>query len=78
MWLKYGFGRGCQQISVDVRAGLLSREHALVWLADHEGVSPPYDYAGVSVYEVLARIGVSPDEMATLASRFSNGAVHAG
>lgn len=77
MWLKFGFGRGCQQISVDVRAGLLSREHALVWLADHEGVTPPYDYAGVSVYEVLQRIGVQSDEMAAIASKFSNGAVHA-
>jgi hypothetical protein len=40
MWLKYGFGRGCQQISVDVRAGLHQREHALAWLDAADGLQP--------------------------------------
>jgi hypothetical protein len=77
MWLKYGFGRGCQQISVDVRGGLLQREHALAWLDVHEGLQPLV-YAGVAQGEVLERIGMAPGQFRPIVERFTNHDVHAG
>ena len=58
MYRKYGFGRGCQQISVDVRAGLVNRSEALEWVRDFDG---RFDgrYAGVSCQEGLDRLGMS-------------------
>lgn len=56
MFLKYGFGRGAAQISVDVRNGLVSREDALRWVQRYDGRFPEV-YAGVPVEEVLDRLG---------------------
>lgn len=75
MWLKYGFGRGCQQISVDVRAGRLSRKDALHWIEVHD--EPPVSYAGVSFGEVLDRIGVDKEKFRQIAERFIDKAIHA-
>lgn len=58
MFLKYGFGRGCQQISVDVRSGRLDRESALDWVNTFDSMFPA-TYADVPVGEVLDRIGVT-------------------
>src|SRR3972149_112215 len=33
-YLKYGYGRGCAQISVDIRNKIISREDALKWVKD--------------------------------------------
>jgi hypothetical protein len=35
-WLKYGYTRGCAQISVDVRSGRVTRANALKWLSMHD------------------------------------------
>jgi hypothetical protein len=75
MWLKYGFGRGCQQISVDVRAGWLKRSHALKWVDEHDHL-PPRVYAGVPRDEVLDRIGMAPSRLKELSLRFTNPEVH--
>lgn len=77
MWLKYGFGRGCQQISVDVRAGLIDREDALAWVEQHDGTFPKV-YAGVPLFEVLRRIGMDQKAFDAVCDRFTNKAIHAG
>lgn len=61
-YLKYGYGRGCAQISVDVRAGLVKRQDALDWVAAHDGLFPEV-YAGVHVNEVLDRIGMTREDL---------------
>ena len=76
MWLKYGFGRGCQQISVDVRAGLVSRGYALDWVGRHDGEFPDW-YAGVTHTDVLARIGMTRQRFDEIAARFTNREIHA-
>jgi hypothetical protein len=76
MWLKYGFGRGCQQISVDVRAGIVKREHAIDWVEHYDHLKP-WQYAGVAMSEVLDRINVSPTQFDAIAERFTNKALHA-
>jgi hypothetical protein len=38
-WLKFRYSRGTAQISIDIREGNISREHALVWLEQTEHLS---------------------------------------
>jgi len=64
-WLKYGYGRGCAQISIDVRAGRISRDVALAWVNDHDHLFPEV-YAGVPAGEVLDRIGMTRSELKRL------------
>jgi hypothetical protein len=71
MFRKFGFGRGCQQISADVRAGRITREKALTWVEERDGIFPEV-YAGVPVDEVLDRIGMTRARLDELIERFSN------
>jgi N-acetyl sugar amidotransferase len=70
MFRKYGYGRGCAQISVDVRAGSVDRAAALRWVLEHDGVFPEY-YMGVHHNAVLDRIGVTKSELFNIAERFA-------
>jgi hypothetical protein len=78
MWLKFGFGRGCQQISVDVRAGRIPRSDALAWVGLHYGALQHYPYAGVSLDEVLAGIGMSRDQLDGCIDRFTDTSTRVG
>lgn len=75
MWLKYGFGRGCQQISVDVRSGKVKREDALKWVERWDGEFPVH-YCRVPLSEVLDRIGIDRRRLDEIAKQFTNQAVH--
>jgi N-acetyl sugar amidotransferase len=75
MWLKYGFGRGCQQISVDVRHGRVSREEALQWVEACDGIFPD-DYAGVSLGAVLDRIDIDLEDLDRIVGQFTNRDIH--
>ena len=70
-WLKYGYGRGCAQISVDIREGKISREAALEWVKVHDGLFP-HSYAGVHFADVLESIRMTPEEFFKIARRFTN------
>ncbi|MCR4331270.1 MAG: N-acetyl sugar amidotransferase [Sulfuricaulis sp.] len=76
-YLKYGYGRGCAQISVDVRAGRISRTDALDWLSRHDGLFP-HTYAGVTIEEVLDRIGMKRRELDVIMDRFTNEELFSG
>lgn len=58
MWLKYGYGRACAQLSVDIRSGRITREDALKELKRRDGVFP-VNYAGVDIDDVLEKINMS-------------------
>lgn len=58
MYRKYGYGRGCAQISVDVRTGWVPREFALEWVNEQDGLFP-YRYMNVRYEDVLNKIGMS-------------------
>lgn len=62
MYLKYGYGRGCAQISVDVRSGKVTRAFALRWV---EGVETdteiPGDYMNTPISKILDHAGVTWD-----------------
>lgn len=70
-WLKYGYGRGCAQISIDVRAGRVRREEAMRWVASHDGRFPEV-YAGVSFGEVLDWIGMTRSQFNKIADQFTD------
>lgn len=76
MLRKYGFGRGCQQASVDVRSGRLPRESALQFVEMFEDKYQwfPERYANVPLTEVLDRIGMASEQFDACVQRFS----HAG
>lgn len=69
-FLKYGYGRGVAQISVDIRAGRVSRETALEWAKTHDGMYP-WKYMGVHLDEILHRIGVTPQQFRATCDLFT-------
>jgi N-acetyl sugar amidotransferase len=71
MFLKYGYGRGAAQISVDIRKGLITRQHADEWVTKYDGLLP-YPYMMVSLHAVLDRISVSEKQFVSIANRYTN------
>ena len=71
MYRKYGYGRGAAQASVDIRAGYVTRERALEWVAMNDGAFPD-TYAGVRFEDVCRRIGMTEGEVFECLDRFTN------
>ena len=71
MYKKYGLSRCCAQLSVDIRFGRITREAALVILAQKEKLFPEV-YLGVHVREIEQRLGMSQHDLATTIDKFSN------
>lgn len=71
MWRKFGYGRGCAQINMDIRDGLVTRERAFKWLRSHDGWFPFY-YAGVGCNEMLERIGLDRHALYRIMDQFTN------
>lgn len=76
MFLKYGYGRGAAQISVDIRAGRTTREQAMEWVGTFDGCFPEV-YAGVQVDAVLERIGMNRVQLMQALDNFTNPELHA-
>ena len=70
MYLKYGYGRGCMQLSIDIRNGHMSREPALSWVRDFDGIFPEF-YMGQRFDKTLDEIGMRPMELLRIAERFN-------
>ena len=70
MYKKYGYGRACAQLSVDIRNGDISREEAEKILARKEGFFPTR-YAGVSMQAILDRLGISNKQLDMLIDKFT-------
>lgn len=68
---KYGYGRGCAQISVDVRAGAITRAMAMKWVKSNDGLFPEV-YAGVPVGGVLDRIGMTRRQLYKVMDQFTD------
>ena len=71
-YLKYGYGRGCAQISADVRTGRVDRSYALQWARKNNGAFPPSKYAGVRWEDAVSRIGLTTEQCGALMDRFTN------
>ena len=72
MFKKYGYGRFCAQISVDIRRGMISREQALPLCEKYDGLFPE-TYAGVSIQEVLERIEMPREELDRIIKKYDSG-----
>jgi hypothetical protein len=77
MYRKFGYGRGCAQISVDIRADRMTRAAALEWVRRHDGIFP-WTYMGVSYRAVLDHIDMSGDEFFSIIDRFTNWELFSG
>lgn len=71
MYRKYGYGRFVAQISVDIRAGRVSRDHALKLAKAQDGIFP-FVYAGVSIDEVLELLELTTSELLTMLGAHTN------
>ena len=70
-YLKYGYGRGCAQVSMDIRAGRVPRERAMEWVREYDGLLP-YKYMGIAIEEVLEYIGMTGEKFSAIADQFTN------
>lgn len=71
MYKKYGYGRACPQLSVDIRNGVIDRIDAMVALEAREGRFP-YFYAGVPIRAVLERLDMTMEELRSNIQKFTN------
>lgn len=62
MYRKYGYGRGCAQISVDIRLGRVSRNAGMAWISEFDGLFPE-SYMGAEIGEVLRHFGMLRSEL---------------
>lgn len=74
MYRKYGYGRGCAQLAVDVRTGRVTREDAMGWIRATDGWFP-YVYADVSIYDVLDPLGLNLKTLDPILAKFTNQAL---
>jgi N-acetyl sugar amidotransferase len=72
--LKYGYGRLCAQISIDIRYGLISRDEAVSIVRERDCIFPDY-YMGVHYTEILRHIEMSEDRFWELARDYANKAL---
>ena len=71
MYRKYGYGRLCAQISVDVRLGRISREDALEIVRERDGIMVN-EYLGQPVSVSADRIGMTQEELILALDGFTN------
>lgn len=77
MYRKFGFGRGCVQVSIDVREGRVTRDHAL-WFVRHFDGGFPEEYAGVHMDEVLNWMGIDRVQLMTAFEKFTDHSLFIG
>lgn len=71
MYRKYGYGRACAQVSVDIRNGRLTRAQGLEVVREIDGLFPE-TYMGVPAETMLRRIGMSVDDAIDVLAKFTN------
>lgn len=76
MFLKYGYGRACSQVSVDIRKGNMTREQGLKVLETRDGKFPWW-YSGVCVEDMLDRIGIGLPRLKEIMGQYTNKETHA-
>lgn len=71
MYRKYGYGRFCAQVSVDVRYGRSSRESAIRCIERYDGIFPEV-YMDIHVDEILKNIGIDRRRLYAILDQFTN------
>ena len=70
-YLKYGFGRATDLVSVSLRRGRITRAQALELIKLHDG-KYPWTYLGKPIEEILNRIDLTILEFDAICERFTN------
>lgn len=70
-YLKYGFGRTTDIVSVHIRRGILTRSQGLEIVREIDG-NYPHTYLGKSLNEVIAKIGLTTDNFNFICNKFTN------
>lgn len=71
MYRKYGYGRGCAQISVDIRNGRVPRDEAMGWIKLRDGEFPDF-YMGVTFKEVGDHLGMTEHQIVATLNKHTN------
>lgn len=71
MYRKYGYGRACAQLSIDIRFGRISRDKAL-GILEHLEPRFPNVYAGVPIEAILERLVISRTALMEIIEKFTN------
>ena len=72
--LKFGYGRLCAQISVDIRYGMISRDEAITIVQQSDCAFPEY-YLEIHYLSILEHIGMGEDRFWELARQYANPAI---
>ena len=70
MFRKYGLSRACQQLSVDIRMGMITREYGLKMLEIENNF--PEIYAGVPVSKVCEKLHIDREFLDKTIDKFTN------
>jgi len=70
-FLKYGFGRATDQLSLLIRKKIISRNEGIQLVKKYEG-SFPKSYLGKSLKEILDNIEISMKEFVNICDKFTN------
>jgi N-acetyl sugar amidotransferase len=70
-FLKYGFGRATDLVSISLRRGRITRELGLELVKLHDG-KYPWTYLGKPLEEILKRIDITIEEFDRICDRFTN------
>ncbi len=72
--LKFGYGRICAQISIDIRYGMISRDEAIEVVRSQDCAFPEH-YMDVHYSEILRHIEMTEDRFWGLAREYANPAI---
>ena len=71
LYLKYGYARAATQLSVDIRAGRITREFAMDIVKQRDGLFPDV-YMGVTLDDMLKHIGMTKAKLLNTLERFTS------
>ena len=70
-FLKYGFGRATDQLSLMIRRKMITREEAIELVKLHEG-KYPNSYLDIPLKKILERINLNLDEFQNICDKYTN------
>jgi N-acetyl sugar amidotransferase len=70
-FLKFGFGRATDLVSMHIRRGRLTRKQGLQIIKKNDGIYP-YSYLGKSLEEILQPLGINIEKFEELCNKFTN------
>jgi N-acetyl sugar amidotransferase len=71
MYRKYGYGRGCAQISVDIRNDEVSRPAAMAWIMEFDGRFP-FIYMDTTIWQACDHLGLSFEKITASLDKHTN------